>query len=39
MGENPQPNPESDVIFKQVSVSVTKDLVVKKSLGSWSQRI
>ena len=33
MGENSQPKPESDVTFKKVSVSVSKNLVLKKSLS------
>ena len=37
MGENSQPNPESDVIFKKVSVSVSKNLVLKKVSVSVSK--
>ena len=33
MGENSQPKPESDVIFKKVSVSVSKIFDLKKSLS------
>ena len=41
MGENSQPNPESDVIFKKVSVSVSKNFSLKKSISLkkiWSQK-
>ena len=33
MGENFQPNPESDVIFKKVSISVSKKSGLEKSLS------
>ena len=38
MGENSQPNPESDVIFKKVSVWVSKNLVLKKVSVSFSKK-
>ena len=39
MGENSQPNPESDVISKNISVSVSKNLVLKKVSVSVSKNL